>query len=255
MSIRAICRAKGVGKNTVARLLRALGPVCSEYQDVLRNLPCMVVQCDEIWSFVGAKDKNATNSEQGSIWCWTALDADSKLIITWHLGGRTEGDCRDFMDDLADRCAKRIQLSTDGHGTYKNAVRIAFGQNVDYGQVIKVFGVDAEGEKRYSPAECTACKTKAVFGDPIDSQISTSYVERSNLTLRMQNRRLTRLTNGYSKSIEHHAHAMALTFMFYNFCRPHMTLTKENGRKTTPAMAAGVSDHVWAIDEIVGLLK
>jgi IS1 family transposase len=258
-SIRSICRMYKVGKNTVARLLVQLGKACSDYQsDVLRNLPCMVVQVDELWSFVGCKEKRTTPDKkadgQGDCWTWTALDADSKLMITWHMGGRGPSDCEDFMFDLADRLKNRIQLSSDGHGAYKNAVRLAFGPNVDYGQVIKVFGVDAEGEKRYSPAECTACKTKAVIGDPMDSQISTSYVERSNLTMRMGCRRFTRLTNAFSKKLENHAHATALHFMYYNFGRPHMTLTKEKGAKTTPAMAAGVTDHVWSVEEIVGLL-
>ncbi len=260
MSIRATVRTTGASKNTIVKLLREIGAVCSAYQDDnLRQLGCMVVQCDEVWSFVGAKEKNATSSDQGDIWCWTAIDADSKLLITWHLGGRGESDCRDFIDDLADRLTKRIQLSTDGHGTYKNAVKLAFGKDVDYGQIIKVFGVDAEGAKRYSPAECTGCLTKAGIGDPLESQISTSYIERSNLTWRMHNRRMTRLTNGFSKSVENHAHAMALTIMYYNFARPHQTLTENSGvpgerTKTTPAMAAGVADHVWTIEEIIGLL-
>lgn len=260
MSIRSTCRATGTGKNTVARLLCQLGEACSSYQsEHLRNLPCMVVQCDEIWSFVGCKEKHATPEKraqgQGNAWCWTALDSDSKLIITWHVGGRGEEDCKDFMYDLADRLSKRIQLSTDGHGAYKNAVKIAFGKDVDYGQVVKVFGQDVYEEKRYSPAVCTSCLTKQIIGDPLESQISTSHVERSNLTLRMHNRRMTRLTNAFSKSIEHHVHALALTFMFYNFARPHQTLTKNNGCKMTPAMAAGVEDHVWTVEEIVRLLN
>lgn len=260
MSIRATCRATGTGKNTVARLLAALGKACADYQDDhLRNLNCMVVQCDEIWSFVGCKEKRATPDKKadgmGNAWTWTALDSDSKLIITWHLGGRTESDCRDFIDDLADRLSKRIQLSTDGFGAYKNAVKVAFGQNVDYGLVVKMFGDGTESVGRYSPAICTSCQTKAIIGDPIESQISTSHVERSNLTLRMTNRRMTRLTNAFSKSLEMHGHSLALTFMHYNFCRPHQTLTKGAGFKTTPAMAAGVADHVWSVEELVGLVN
>lgn len=265
MSIRATCRSLKVGKNTVARLLCQLGKACSDYHDEhVRDLNSMVVQADEVWSYIGCKEKHVTPEHRaeghGNIWCWTALDSDSKLIITWHLGGRGDDDCRDFMEDMADRLKNHIQLSTDGHGVYKNNVKLAFSQNVDYGQVVKVFGQDAAEEKRYSPAICTSCQTTAVIGDPLESLISTSHVERSNLTLRMHNRRMTRLTNGYSKSVEHHAHSMALTFMFYNFARPHHTLTqtasKRAGKhvKTTPAMAAGIADHVWSLEEIVGLL-
>jgi IS1 family transposase len=260
MTIRAICGTLKVGKNTVARLLSQIGKACSYFQDdTFQNLECMVVQCEGIWSFVGCKEKHATPDNkaegQGNAWCWTALDSDSKLIITWHLGDRSDQDAKDFMYDLADRLARRIQLSTDGLGSYRNSVRLAFGKDVDYGQVIKVYGQDVEEQKRYSPAVCTSCKTEAIIGDPLESQISTSHVERSNLTLRMQNRRMTRHTNAFSKSIENHGHALALTFMHYNFARPHQTLTKQAGFKTTPAMAAGVTDHLWSIEEIVGLLK
>ena len=260
MSIRATCRTLKVGKNTVARLLCQLGKACSDYHDDnVRNLGSMVVRCDEVWSFVGCKEKHATPDKKaegrGNVWCWTALDSDSKLIITWHLGARGADDCREFMEDLADCLTKRIQLSTDGHAVYKDAVRLVFGRDVDYGRVTKVYGQDVMESHRYSPAVCTSCKIEAVIGDPIGSQISTSHVERSNLTLRMHNRRMTRLTNAFSKSVEHYAHAMALTFMFYNFARPHQTLTKQaKGEKTTPAMAAGVADHVWSIEELVGLI-
>lgn len=258
MSIRATCRATGTGKNTVARLLSAVGKACAEYQDEhLRNLGCMVVQCDEIWSFVGCKEKHATPDKkaegQGSAWTWTALDSDSKLIITWHLGGRTEGDAQDFMFDLADRLSKRIQLTTDGFGAYKGAVKLAFGKDVDYGMVVKMFNEHMESPGRYSPAVCTSAHQKAIIGDPLESQISTSHVERSNLTMRMQNRRFTRLTNAFSKSLEMHSHSLALTFFHYNFCRPHQTLTKGAGMKMTPAMAAGVTDHVFSIVELVSL--
>lgn len=253
-SIRSTVRMTGAAKNTVVKLLCDLGKACSEYQDEhLRNLNSMVVQVDEIWSFVGVKQKRATYEQlangMGDAWTWTAIDADSKLIITWHVGLRTEGDCRDFIDDLADRCSRRIQLSSDGFGTYKNAVRIAFGPNVDYGQIVKVYGEDTDAEKRYSPAVCLSAKPTAIFGDPLESQISTSYVERQNLTMRMGMRRFTRLTNGFSKKLENHAHAIALHFMHYNFCRKHQTL------RTTPAVAAGVADHIWSIDELIGLLS
>ncbi|MHB8637967.1 MAG: IS1 family transposase [Fimbriimonadaceae bacterium] len=259
MSIRATVRTTGAAKNTVVKLLAEIGKACADYQfETLRNLDSMVVQCDEIWSFVGCKEKQATAEKkamgQGNAWTWTALDSDSKLIITWHLGGRTDDDAEDFMLDLADRLNRRIQLSTDGLGTYVNAVKLAFGKDVDYGQVVKVFGQDIYEEKRYSPAVCTSCQTKAIVGEPIESQISTSHVERSNLTIRMQNRRMTRLTNAFSKSIENHGHSLALTFMSYNFATPHGTLSKKAGFATTPAMAAGVADHVWTMAEIVGLL-
>ena len=253
-SIRATVRMTGAAKNTVLKLLGDLGRACSDYQhEHLRNLNSRVVQVDEIWSFVGVKQKRATADQladgMGDAWTWTALDADSKLIITWHVGLRTEGDCRDFIDDLADRCAKRIQLSSDGFGTYKHAVRVAFGPNVDYGQIVKTYGEDASAEKRYSPAVCLSVRATPIIGDPMESQISTSYVERQNLTMRMQMRRFTRLTNAFSKKLENHAHAIALHFMHYNFCRTHQTL------KTTPAVAAGVADHVWSIDELIGLLS
>lgn len=244
----------GEAKNTVVKLLCDLGAACSRCQgDVLRNLNSMVVQVDEIWSFVGCKQKHATSDKlaegQGDAWTCTVIDAASKLIITWHVGLRTEGDCREFISDLADRCAKRIQLSSDGLGSYAPAVRVAFGPNVDYGQIVNVYGEDPDAEKRYSPVICTSCKTSAVIGDPIESQISTSNVERSNLTMPIGMRRFTRLTNAFSKKLENHAHAIGLRFMYYNFCRRHQTL------KTTPAAAAGVADHVWSIDELNGLLS
>ena len=177
-------------------------------------------------------------------------------MITWNVGLRTEGDCRDFIDDLADRLSNRIQLSSDGLGHYANAVKLAFGKNVDYGQVIKVYGADASEEKRYSPAVCTSCTTKAITGDPIDSLISTSYVERQNLNIRMGMRRFTRLTNGFSKKLSNHIAAFALYTMYYNYCRAHTTLTKEAERKkaTTPAMAAGLTDHVWTVEEMTAAI-
>lgn len=249
-SIRATARLTDCAINTVVKLLLEIGPACSAYQDdKLRKLNSMVVGVDEIWSFVGCKHKRATPAKQaegmGDVWTWTALDADSKLLITWQIGGRGEAYAQDFMYDLADRLTKRIQLSSDGHGVYKNAVKLAFGKDVDYGQVIKVFGVDAEGEKRYSPAKCTACKTKAIIGDPLESQISTSYVERHNLSIRMGCRRYTRLTNAFSKKLENHVAAFSLYAMHYNFCRKHQSL------KQSPAMAAGIADHVWTVEEML----
>ena len=254
----------GVGKNTVTRLLVDMGILCAQMHDQeVQNLNSLVVQVDEVWSFVGSKERNTSPESKaegnGDAWTWVAIDSDSKLVINWVVGSRGESDCRDFIDDLADRLNNRIQLSSDGYGMYNNAVKMTFGPDVDYGQVVKVYGEDPSSEKRYSPAICTSCTTKAITGDPIDSLISTSHVERSNLTLRMQNRRFTRLTNAFSKKFENHIHAVALFYTFYNFCRPHQTLTKESGPAcnrypTTPAMAAGICDHVVTIEELVGLL-
>ncbi len=253
-SVRATVRITGAAKNTIAKLLVDLGKVCAAYHDEhVRNLNCFVVRADEIWSFVGCKEKRVTPEKkaegQGDAWTWVAMDADSKLIITWHLGLRLESDCLDFIDDLADRCAKRIQLSTDGYRAYNNAVKMAFGPNVDYGQVVKIFGADVYAEKRYSPAVCTACKTVAVVGDPIDSHISTSYIERQNLTLRMGMRRFTRLTNAFPKKFENHGYAIAVHYMYDIFPSKHQTL------KTTPAVASGLTDHIWSVEELVGLLS
>ncbi len=261
-SLRGTARLCDCAINTVVKLLMEVGPACSVYQHAtLRGLNSQVVQCDEIWSFVGCKDKRATLDKkaqgQGDAWTWTAIDADSKLMITWLVGLRSEWDCRDFIDDLASRLNKRVQLSTDGFGTYAKAVKVAFGANVDYGMVIKVYGSDpVEPEKRYSPAICTSCKTVSIVGDPLDGLISTSYVERQNLNIRMGCRRFTRLTNAFSKKLENHMAAFSLYAMYYNFCRPHQTLTKESGKKgnriaTTPAMAAGVTDHVWTVAEMI----
>lgn len=243
----------GAAKNTVQKLLLELGAACSAYQDVaLRNLNSMVVQCDEIWSFVGCKQKNATPDKlaegQGDAWTWVALDADSKLVISWHVGYRDDAAAADFMFDLASRLAKRVQLTTDGWGCYRRAVKAAFGNHIDFGMLVKTFGEDPEPERHYSQAKCTGCKTTAVIGDPPESQISTSYVEPQNLTMRMSMRRFTRLTNAFSKKLENHAAAISLHFMYYNFCRVHQTL------KTSPAVAAGVTDHVWTIEELIGLI-
>jgi IS1 family transposase len=253
-SIRSVVRMTGVAKNTVAHLLVKVGAACSEYQDrVLRNLPCKTIQVDEIWSFVGCKQKNAkvyaNCPVQGDVWTWVALDADSKLVASYLLGNRDGGTARVFMEDLASRLSNRIQLTSDGHKTYLNAVPSAFGQDVDWGIVMKLYG-DATGsgpDRRYSPGECTGAEKQVRIGEPDVEKISTSYVERQNLTMRMGMRRFTRLTNGFSKKVENHAAAIALHFMWYNFGRKHQTL------KTTPAMAAGISDHVWSVAEIVSL--
>jgi IS1 family transposase len=258
-SIRATVRMTGAAKNTVAKLLVELGYACSEYQDrVLRNLNCQRVQCDEIWSFVGCKEKNVPEEKKGSgecgdVWTWTALDADTKLAVSWRVGGRDAETACDFMHDVADRLASRIQLTTDGHNCYLMAVEEAFGGAVDYAMLVKLYGEDSKSEKRYSPPVCIAAKMTPVSGDPNPKHVSTSFVERQNLTMRMSIRRFTRLTNAFSKKIENHACAVSLHFMYYNFARPHKSLNKPY--PTTPAMAAGVTDHVWDISEIVALLS
>jgi IS1 family transposase len=254
-SCRSVSRMTGVARNTVASLLVEIGAACAEYQDkALRNLPCKLIQCDEIWSYIGAKDKNVPNDKQGqfgigSVWTWTALDADTKLICSWMVGNRDGNAAYDFMKDLAGRLANRVQLTTDGHSSYLNAVENAFGSEIDYAMLIKLYGSDqAPEETRYSPAVCVGARQQAVTGNPDPKHISTSYVERQNLTMRMHIRRFTRLTNAFSKKLENHIAAVALHFMFYNFVRIHQTL------RVTPAMAAGVSDHVWEISDIVALL-
>jgi IS1 family transposase len=254
-SVRAVTRMLGVGKNTVARLLIEVGAACAEFQDkALRNLSCKRIQCDEIWSFVAAKDKNLPPELQGkfgvgSVWVWTALDADTKLICSWMVGGRDAGAAHEFMTDLAGRLKNRVQLTTDGHGAYLHAVESAFGNDIDYTMLVKIYGADRPDEARYSPAECIGCKHKKISGDADPKHVSTSYVERQNLTMRMHMRRFTRLTNGFSKKIENHIAAVSLHFMYYNFVRIHQTL------RITPAMAAGVTDRVWDIADIVKLLE
>jgi IS1 family transposase len=253
-SIRATVRMTGVAKNTVVKLLVDLGTACAEYQDkALRNLPCKRLQLDEIWCFCYAKAKNVPKDKQGQfgygdVWTWTAIDADSKLVPSWLVGSRDGACAREFVNDLADRLASRVQLTTDGLKAYLEAVEGAFGWDVDYAMLVKLYGSDAEGEKRYSPAECIGCKKERVTGYPDPEHVSTSFVERQNLTMRMSMRRFTRLTNAHSKKVENHAHAIALHFMWYNFGRIHETI------RSTPAMRAGVTDHKWSVEEIVGLL-
>lgn len=255
-SIRATCRMTGAAKNTVANLLRDIGKVCADYQDrVLRDLPCRRIQCDEIWSFCYKKQKNVRSDEwnkwYGDVWTFVGIDADTKLVPCWLVGLRHAGFASPFMDDLASRLRYRVQLTTDGHAAYLDAVEGAFGDQIDYAMLVKLYGPDPAGkndEKRYSPAKCNGTKLKVIAGNPDSSHISTSYAERQNLTMRMSMRRFTRLTNGFSKKLENLEHAVALHFMQYNFCRVHQTL------KTTPAMAAGVADHVWKLEEVVRLL-
>jgi IS1 family transposase len=253
-SIRSVVRMTGAAKNTVAKLLVEVGSACAEYQDrALRNLPCRRIQCDEIWSFCYAKDKNLPADKKstfgyGSVWTWTALDADTKLIASWMVGNRGAEAAREFMDDLASRLASRIQLTTDGHKAYVEAVADSFGADIDYAMLVKLYGEERSAEVRYSPAVCVGTKVEPIMGNPDRKHVSTSYVERQNLTMRMHMRRFTRLTNGFSKKLENHIAAISLHFMYYNFCRIHQTL------RITPAMAAGVTDHVWEIGDIVALL-
>lgn len=263
MSIRATVRVTGVAKNTIVRLLADLGGACSEYQDrTLRDLPCDRLQCDEIWSFVYSKAKNVPIKHEdefgyGDVWTWTAICADSKLVPSWLVGKRDNRDCYTFLSDLRSRLRPgRIQLTTDGLASYLAVVEPLFGADrTDYAQLIKFYGGgDGSEERRYSPAICTGIEKRTITGDPDPAAISTSYVERQNLTMRMGMRRFTRLTNAFSKRVENHAHAVSLHFLHYNFARPHQTLTRKYGRPTTPAMAAGKANHVWSVWEIAGLL-
>ena len=253
-SLRAVNRMTGVNRTTIMKLLADLGAACSEYQDkAFVNLPCKRVQCDEIWSFVGAKEKNVTLEQKengwGDVWTWVAIDADTKLVPTWYIGTRDGGAAYHFIHDLAARLANRVQLTTDGHKAYLNAVEDAFGANIDYAMLVKIYGNSPEGgEVRYSPAQCMGARKAVQTGKPEFKHISTSFVERQNLTMRMSMRRFTRLTNGFSKKVENHEHAVALHYMHYNFCRIHKSL------RVTPAMEAGVSDHVWTIAELIALL-
>lgn len=260
-SIRATCRLTGAAKHTVLDLLVDLGEVCAIYQDhALRGLPCKRIQCDEIWSFVGAKQKHVNQGAHGDgdVWTWTALDPDTKLMVTWRVGKRDAVTALRFLRDLRKRCAKRFQLTTDGHHVYLTAVEQAFGWNgVDYAQLVKLYAKNDETDRAYSPARCTGIVKERIMGTPDPDKVSTSYVERQNLTMRMGMRRFTRLTNGFSKKVRNHAHAVALHFMHYNFCRPHQTLTAAHPLHypTTPAMAAGVADHVWTIEDVCDLLN
>ncbi|HEY1183502.1 MAG TPA: IS1 family transposase [Bryobacteraceae bacterium] len=256
-SIRATVRMTGASKNTVAKLLVALGAACTEYLDkALVNLPCKRVQCDEIWSFVAAKERNVTpkilerSASAGDAWVWVALDADTKLVCSWSVGRRDWVTAKHFVDDLQSRLANRIQLTTDGNRLYLFAIAEAFDYQIDYAVLRKIYGGSSSktAEVRYSPAECVGCEKEAKIGNPDPKHVSTSYVERQNLTMRMQMRRFTRLTNAFSKKIENHVAALALHYMHYNFVRIHQTL------RVTPAMAAGLTDRVWGIEDLVALL-
>jgi IS1 family transposase len=243
----------GVARNTITSLLLDLAEACSGYNDRhIRNLKVRRLQCDEIWNFVGAKAKNATPEKKaegwGDTWTWTALDADTKLCVSYLVGGRDLGWATEFMQDCASRISNRVQITTDGHKSYLEAVEHAFGADIDYAQLQKIYGAPAEDHKRYSPATCIGCDMKVVSGNPDPKHVSTSFVERQNLSMRMSIRRFTRLTNAFSKKVENHAAAVALWFAYYNFCRVHQTL------RVTPAMEAGLTDHVWSLEELVGLL-
>lgn len=253
-SLRATSRIVDVSINTVTKLLVDVGEACQDFHDAhVRGLKCKRVQTDEIWSFVYAKRKNLPAHLRGApgigdVWTWVALDADSKLAVTWLVGNRDAYFADAFMGDVADRLVNRVQLTTDGNSTYLEAIEGAFGKGgVDYAALVKLYGPSPETEKRYSPAECVGARREAIFGKPDMNHVSTSFVERQNLTMRMHMRRFTRLTNGFSKKVENHAHAVALHFVWYNFGRIHKTL------RVTPAMEAGLTDHVWPLEEIASL--
>jgi IS1 family transposase len=257
-SIRATVRMTGAAKNTISKPLVDLGEACAEFQDgALVDLPCRVVEADEIWAYCYAKNKNVPEQFKGTpgygdVWTFTAICADTKLVPSWLVGERTKYDAEVFLGDLASRMANRIQLSTDGHAIYESTVGPAFNHDVDWAQIQRTYASSAEPGK-YSPAVCTGTKRRVVKGDPDVDRISTSYVERQNLTMRMGMRRFTRLTNGFSRKVENLAHAVSLHFMHYNFARPHRSLKERYPR--TPAMAAGVADHVWSLEEIAALLN
>src|SRR6266498_4947941 len=247
-------RITGVHRTTVMKLLCDLGRACSEYQDkIFRNLQCKRLQCDEIWSFVYAKEKNCGALKKleggGDVWTWVARDPDTKLVPCWFIGKRDAGAAYHFMNDLKSRLADRVQLTTDGHVAYLRGVTQAFGGSIDYAQLQKIYGSPRDGETRYSPAVCMGARKAIISGNPDYYHVSTSYVERQNLTMRMSMRRFTRLTNGFSKKFENHCHAVALHMFYYNFIRVHQTI------KTTPAKAAGVTDREWSMLDVVGLIE
>jgi IS1 family transposase len=257
-SIRATVRMTGAAKNTVVKLLAELGAACADYHDAnVRGLKSKRIQCDEIWSFCYAKEKNVPAEKRGKfgygdMWTWTAIDPDSKLIVSYHIGDRDGWTAFEFMRDVKWRIAtERIQITTDGFRGYIGAVGATYGTNVDFATLVKLYGLPSGSgaERRYSPSECVGVQKQTISGAPNPRHISTSFVERQNLTMRMGMRRFTRLTNGFSKKAENLAHAVALHFMHYNFCRVHQTL------RVTPAMEAGIADHVWTLGELIGLLE
>jgi IS1 family transposase len=255
VSIRAISRMTGASKNTIVKLLADAGQACAAYQDAnLRGLTCKRLQVDEIWSFVYPKDKNVPTAKAapagaGSVWTWTAIDADTKLILSFRVGSRDAYDANVFMRNLADRLTNRVQLTSDGHKAYLDAVERAFGSEIDYAMLVKHYGPAPEGaQRRYSPAECIGATVGTVTGNSDRKHVSTSYAERQNLSMRMGIRRFTRLTNAFSKKVENHIYALAIYFMHYNYVRIHTTL------RVTPAMAAGVSKTLWSMDDVVAMI-
>lgn len=254
-SMRSISRVVDVSINTVAKLLVDAGETCAAYHDeYVRGVKARRIQCDEIWSFCYAKQKNVATAKRkdlayGDAWTWTALDSDSKLLVSYLVGGRDSAYAMALMDDLQERLANRVQLTTDGHKAYLEAVEGAFGADVDYAMLVKLYGESPEAEKRYSPAQCIGARKTAIEGNPDPNHISTSHVERQNLTMRMQMRRFTRLTNGFSKKVANHCHMVALYTVWYNFVKMHKTL------KMTPAMVARVSDRLWSVGDIVDLIE
>ena len=255
ISLRAMTRLTGISRTTLIKLLEDAGQAFSEYQDrVLVDLPCKRIQVDEAWAFCYAKQKNVPTAKAapegaGDIWTWVGLDADTKLVASWHVGTRDSEAAMTFIDDLAPRLASRVQLTSDGHKPYLEAIEGAFGADIDYAMLVKVYGAAPEGQRRYSPAICTGAHKHRVEGNPDPKHVSTSFVERSNLSMRMGNRRMTRLTNAFSKKAENHAHIMAIYFMHYNFVRIHQTL------RVTPAMAAGVAPKLWEMSDLVKVLE
>lgn len=250
-SMRSISRVADVSINTVSKLLVEAGEACLAIHDeTVRDVKASRIQCDEIWSFCHAKQKNVATAKAapegaGDVWTWTAIDADTKLIVSYFVGDRSGESAIELMDDLRDRIANRVQITTDGYRAYVEAVEGAFGGDVDYAQLVKLYGPTITAPGRYSPAECTGIKKIRREGNPNIAHVSTSFVERQNLTMRMSMRRFTRLTNGFSKKLENHVHALALYFAFYNFVRIHKTL------RMSPAMAAGITDRLWSLDDIV----
>jgi IS1 family transposase len=253
VGINNACRITGVAKNTVLKLSANVGSACADYQNSeFRSLKCRRIQCDEVWSFCYAKQKNVPEGKKGrfgygDVWTWVAIDADTKLVPSFLVGNRDLFSARMFMDDLKSCLANRVQLTTDGLKMYLDAVDTAFGSDVDYAMLVKIYAANQE-EVRYSPADCIACERQAIMGNPDPKHISTSYVERQNLTMRMHMRRFTRLTNAHSKKVENLAYAVALYYIYYYLAKIHETL------RCTPAMEAGVSNHVWSLEEIISLV-